>query len=50
MFAAVGVGALATINAIVPETKGKSLEEIEAMWGETPGGGGSFGGGVGHRE
>lgn len=31
-FAAIGVAAVATINAIVPETKGKSLEEIEALW------------------
>jgi sugar porter (SP) family MFS transporter len=31
-FAGVGVAALLTINAIVPETKGKSLEQIESMW------------------
>lgn len=31
-FAAIGVAALVTINAYVPETKGKSLEEIERMW------------------
>jgi len=33
-FAVIGVGAIATINAWVPETKGKSLEEIEKMWEE----------------
>jgi Na+/melibiose symporter-like transporter len=33
-FAAMGVVAVATINAIVPETRGKTLEEIEAMWGD----------------
>lgn len=32
-FAAIGVVALGTINAIVPETKGRSLEEIEKLWG-----------------
>ncbi|KAI3424105.1 hypothetical protein D9Q98_009466 [Chlorella vulgaris] len=31
-FAAIGVAAVVTINAIVPETKGKTLEEIEALW------------------
>ncbi|EFN53468.1 hypothetical protein CHLNCDRAFT_25635 [Chlorella variabilis] len=31
-FAAIGVGAVVTIHAIVPETKGKTLEEIEALW------------------
>ena len=31
-FAGVGVFALITIQAIVPETKGKSLEEIERLW------------------
>jgi sugar porter (SP) family MFS transporter len=31
-FAAIGVVALASIYANVPETKGKTLEEIEAMW------------------
>lgn len=51
-FAAVGVIALATINAIVPETKGKTLEDIEKLW--TPdtaggsGGGGGGGSGPGH--
>lgn len=33
-FAAMGVVAVATINALVPETRGKTLEEIEAMWGD----------------
>jgi SP family arabinose:H+ symporter-like MFS transporter len=33
-FAAVGVLAVVVIDRAVPETKGKSLEEIEAMWGE----------------
>ena len=31
-FAGVGVAALLTVNAIVPETKGKRLEEIERLW------------------
>jgi hypothetical protein len=31
-FAVIGIVAVATINAIVPETKGKTLEEIEALW------------------
>ena len=31
-FAGVGVLALITIQAIVPETKGKSLEQIERLW------------------
>ncbi len=31
-FAAIGVAAVVTIRAIVPETKGKTLEEIEALW------------------
>ncbi len=31
-FAGIGVVALATIFAIVPETKGKTLEEIEALF------------------
>lgn len=31
-FASIGVAAVVTINSIVPETKGKTLEEIEAMW------------------
>ena len=32
IFAGVGVVALGSIYATVPETKGKTLEEIEAMW------------------
>jgi hypothetical protein len=36
-FAAIGVGAWWTINQIVPETKGRSLEEIEQMWKEDGG-------------
>jgi hypothetical protein len=32
LFAGVGVVALANIYLNVPETKGKTLEEIEAMW------------------
>lgn len=31
-FAGIGVWALATVYTIVPETKGKSLEEIEQLW------------------
>ncbi len=31
-FAVIGVAAVATIYAIVPETKGKTLEEIEALF------------------
>ena len=31
-FAAIGVVALGTIFTIVPETKGKTLEEIEALF------------------
>ncbi len=31
-FAAIGVVAVSTILAIVPETKGKTLEEIEALF------------------
>jgi hypothetical protein len=31
-FAAIGVAAVTTIYYIVPETKGKTLEEIEALW------------------
>jgi sugar porter (SP) family MFS transporter len=31
-FCAVGVFAVLLINAIVPETRGKTLEEIEALW------------------
>lgn len=32
IFAAIGVGAVANIYVNVPETKGKSLEQIEALW------------------
>ena len=32
LFAAIGVVAVAVIYAIVPETKGRTLEEIEADW------------------
>ncbi len=32
LFAAIGVLAVASIAATVPETKGKTLEEIQAMW------------------
>lgn len=40
-FAAIGVAAVVTINAIVPETKGKTLEEIEALWTDGGDGGGA---------
>ncbi|KAL4515024.1 hypothetical protein Ndes2526B_g03660 [Nannochloris sp. 'desiccata'] len=33
VFSGIGVVALVTINNIVPETKGRSLEEIEKLWG-----------------
>ena len=33
-FAGIGVAALATVYYIVPETKGKTLEEIEQMWAD----------------
>jgi len=33
LFGAIGAVAVASIAATVPETKGKTLEEIEAMWG-----------------
>ena len=46
-FAVIGVAAVATINAYVPETKGKSLEEIEKMWALEDG---AAGGGDGHSE
>ena len=32
LFAGVGVVAVAVIYSLVPETKGKTLEEIEASW------------------
>lgn len=32
LFAGIGVIALGSIYATVPETKGKTLEEIEALW------------------
>ena len=32
VFAGVSVGAVVTIYSLVPETKGKTLEEIESMW------------------
>jgi len=35
VFAGIGVVALVTINNIVPETKGRSLEEIEKLWERT---------------
>lgn len=34
IFAGIGVVSVATIYATVPETKGKTLEEIEALWAE----------------
>lgn len=34
LFAGLGVAALAFIYEMVPETKGKTLEEIEEMWSE----------------
>jgi sugar porter (SP) family MFS transporter len=40
VFAGIGVVALVTINNIVPETKGRSLEEIEKLWGPMDGGDG----------
>ena len=33
-FAVIGAAALASIYLTVPETKGRTLEEIEAMWGK----------------
>jgi len=45
VFAGVGVFAVLLINSIVPETRGKTLEEIEALWAtkeeEGAGGGGA---------
>ena len=32
VFAGISVAAVATIYSLVPETKGKTLEEIESMW------------------
>lgn len=32
LFAAISIAAYVTIYSIVPETKGKTLEEIESMW------------------
>ena len=32
LFAAIGVVSLVVLNSIVPETKGRTLEEIEADW------------------
>lgn len=32
LFAGISVVALGSIYATVPETKGKTLEEIEALW------------------
>ena len=34
IFAGIGVASVASIYATVPETKGKTLEEIEALWVE----------------
>ena len=34
IFAGIGIGSLVSIYATVPETKGKTLEEIEALWGD----------------
>ena len=34
IFAGIGVISVATIYATVPETKGKTLEEIEALWAD----------------
>jgi len=33
MFAAVNVGAMATFSLIIPETKGRSLEEMDIIFG-----------------
>lgn len=34
LFAGIGVVSLASIYLTIPETKGKTLEEIEALWAE----------------
>ena len=34
IFAGIGVVSVATIYATVPQTKGKTLEEIEALWAD----------------
>ena len=34
LFAGIGVVSLGSIYATIPETKGKTLEEIEALWAE----------------
>lgn len=33
MFATVNVGAMATFSLLIPETKGKSLEEMDVIFG-----------------
>lgn len=34
LFAGIGVVSLVSIYLTIPETKGKTLEEIEALWAE----------------
>ena len=34
LFAGIGVVSLVSIYATIPETKGKTLEEIEQLWAE----------------
>lgn len=34
IFAGIGAASVATIYVTVPETKGKTLEEIEAIWAD----------------